>query len=395
VTSANRVDPTSGDGKAITLHSRQKLIENILSLYGLLGLYYLIPLAVLPYLVRVLGIEMYGMVAFSQSFAQYFTTVTDYGFNFSATRSIAESRDDAARISRIFCAVYVIKWLLTLLGAVILALIVVSSRRFAGEWKFFSVAYLAVVGNVLFPTWYFQGIEKMRYISIIVGSTRVFAAFTLFFFVHSPSDALLALAIQSGGTLLSGAIGAAVAIRSFRLSPRWPNAIELRETIKDGWHLFLSSASIGLYTNTNVFLVGIFAGNIQAGYFSAAERLLRAIQALIVPVTQATFPHVSKMLLESKDRTLRFIRRSVRWTVGLTFIPCIVMLFLAKPIALLCFGHSAQGAISVVRWISFLQRSGREYDDSIWHGPTVQPDCVTGGSGESCTSELSKLEFRR
>lgn len=334
--------------------SRRKLVENILSLYGLLSLYYLIPLAVLPYLVRVLGIEMYGLMAFSQSFAQYFTTFTDYGFNFSATRSIAESQSDHAEISKIFCAVYLIKWSLTLLGFVGLAFIVAFVPRFTGEWRFFFLAYLAVAGNVLFPTWYFQGVEKMRYISLIVGSTRVLAASLLFVFIHSPGDALKALAIQSAGTLVCGIVGIVVAVRSFRLVLSWPGRARLCNTLKDGWHLFLSSAAMGLYTNTNVFLVGTLAGNIQAGYFSAAERLLRAMQALIVPIIQATFPHVSKLLSESKDLALQFLRRSVRWTVGLTLIPSTIMLVFATPVTLLCFGHNAAGSISVIRWIAFL-----------------------------------------
>ncbi|MGA8298128.1 MAG: oligosaccharide flippase family protein [Terriglobales bacterium] len=55
-------------------------MRNILWLFSLQGLNYLVPLAVLPYLVRVLGIERYGLIAFAQSFAQYFVVLTDYGF---------------------------------------------------------------------------------------------------------------------------------------------------------------------------------------------------------------------------------------------------------------------------------------------------------------------------
>jgi len=63
---------------------RSRLADNVISLYVLQGLNYLIPIAVLPYLVRVLGLDMYGLMAFAQSFAQYFTILTDYGFGFSS-----------------------------------------------------------------------------------------------------------------------------------------------------------------------------------------------------------------------------------------------------------------------------------------------------------------------
>ena len=334
--------------------ARRRLMDNILSLYALLGLYYLIPMAVLPYLVRVLGMEMYGLVAFAQSFAQYFTTLTDYGFNYSATRSIAQQREDHNSVSKIFCSVYLIKGVLTLVGLAILALIVGLISRFRSEWLFFVAAYLAVAGNALFPMWYYQGIEKMRYISTIVGCARILAAAMLFVFVHRPSDALLAIWIQSAGAVLSGLIGFFLAVRGFRLTLRWPSVAELKSMVRDGWHLFLSTASIGLYTNTNVFLVGALAGNTEAGYFSAAERLLRGIQGLIVPVIQATFPHINALRVQSREIALRFLSRSLRWIGGLTLIPSAIMFLFASRVTLLCFGQGAGGSIPVVRWIAFL-----------------------------------------
>ena len=44
----------------------RRLADNIISLYVLQGLNYLVPLAILPYLVRVLGMRGYGILAFAQ-----------------------------------------------------------------------------------------------------------------------------------------------------------------------------------------------------------------------------------------------------------------------------------------------------------------------------------------
>jgi polysaccharide transporter, PST family len=315
---------------------------------------YVIPMIVLPYLVRVLGMEMYGLMAFAQSFAQYFTVVTDYGFNFSATRSIAQNKDDHGRTSRLFCSVYLIKLALTAAGAIILGLVATFLPRFHSEARFFFAAYIAVAGNALFPTWYFQGIERMRYISVIVGLSRLGGAICLFVFVHSPKDALLAVLIQSGASVVSGVVGASVAIGTFRFQLIWPTVAMIRETLADGWHLFLSSSAMALYTNTNVFLVGVLAGNVDAGYFSAAEKLLRAMQGLILPAVQAAYPHMNSLRVQSRELALRFIRRSLRWIGGVTLIPSLVLFFFAGPITLLCFGKGATGSVPVVRWIAFL-----------------------------------------
>ncbi len=64
-------------------------VRNLLSLAVLQGSLYLIPLLSLPYLTRVLGIEGYGLLVMVQSVIFYFTLVTDYGFNLSATKAIS------------------------------------------------------------------------------------------------------------------------------------------------------------------------------------------------------------------------------------------------------------------------------------------------------------------
>jgi len=334
--------------------ARRSLTESILSLYVLQGLNYIIPLAVLPYLVRVLGMDMYGLMAFAQSFAQYFSVLTDYGFNFSATRSIANQSDNHARVSLIFCSVMVIKLFLALVGALILLAVITSVPRFHHDSAFFFVAYAAVVGNVLFPTWFYQGMEKMRYISAIVGVSKLLGAIALFAFVHRPSDALLALAIQSIAPVVGGMVGLWIAFQGFPLRFVRPTLGDLRLALVEGWHLFISQAAVSLYTNTNVFLVGLLAGNLQAGYFSTAEKLIRAALGLIAPISQAVFPHVNALAIRSRDLVARFTSRILLWTGTITLFGSFILLFFARSVALICFGQAATGSVPIIRWISLL-----------------------------------------
>jgi PST family polysaccharide transporter len=331
---------------------RRRLFDNIGSLYLLQGANYLIPMAVLPYLVRVLGMEIYGLVAFAQSFAQYFNIFTDYGFNFSATRSIAQNRNDVGKISEVFCCVFLIKLFLTAVGLIVLACVLLVVPRMRNDWTIYMFAFVAVIGNVLFPVWFFQGVERMRYISIISGTTKAFSAVLLFVFVHQPADGLLAVAIQSAGMVVAGVIGLVVCLRTMHLDLQWPSWVSLKTCSGEGWHLFVSTASVSLYTNSNVFLVGLLAGNVQAGYFSAAEKLIRAISGLVGPINQAVFPYVNSLARTSSQAALAFIAQCLKWMSGLTLVPVVILFLLARPIVVLCFGHAAIGAIPVMRWIA-------------------------------------------
>ena len=138
-------------------------------------------------------------MAFAQSFAQYLNVLTDYGFNFSATRSIAQVRDQPAEISRIFCCVFLIKLLLTAVGLIALGCILLTVTRIRHDSTIFLCAFAGVLGNVLFPGWYFQGMERMRSIAIISGATKALSAVLIFVFVHNSRDGTRAVAIQSLG----------------------------------------------------------------------------------------------------------------------------------------------------------------------------------------------------
>jgi len=103
--------------------------RNALSLYALQFGNYAVPLATVPYLVRVLGPEKFGIVAFGQGLMAYFSLVVNYGFDWSATRKIAVHRDDRDGVNRIVSSIWAAKTLLCSGTALVLIILVSSCQR--------------------------------------------------------------------------------------------------------------------------------------------------------------------------------------------------------------------------------------------------------------------------
>lgn len=83
--------------KISSLHltkTHKKLLENFTSLSFLQVANYILPVVTVPYLVRVLGAEKFGLIAFALAFTQYFGILTDFGFGLSAVREVSIHRDN-------------------------------------------------------------------------------------------------------------------------------------------------------------------------------------------------------------------------------------------------------------------------------------------------------------
>lgn len=330
------------------------LHKNIISLFVLQGANYLLPLVTLPYLVRVLGPENFGRIAFAQAFIQYFVIVADYGFNLSATRAVALVRDDPEKLSRLFSAVMIIKTALMLLGFIAMFVLVWMVPAFREDWLLYCLVFLTVVGNVLFPVWLFQGLERMRHITVFTILARSLIVIAIFAFVHQQSDYKLAAALQAGGMVIAGLLAVVYIPHIVRLHLHWPGIAYLRHVMVDGWHIFVSTAAISLYTSSNVFFLGLLSNPAAVGYFAAAEKLIRAAQGLVAPVSQAVYPHVAALNARSRQDALTFLAKLLRIQGAATLMLSLSLFVLAKPIVFLLFGERFQESVRLVEWMALL-----------------------------------------
>jgi PST family polysaccharide transporter len=324
------------------------------SLFVLQGANYLLPLIVVPYLVRVLGPEKFGAVAFAQAFSVYFVLIADYGFNLSATREISIYRTDPDKIAEIVSTVMTIKCVLMVLGAVATSAIVASVPRFRHDWTLYAASYLAVAGSVAFPLWLFQGLERMRFVTIFNIAGRLVSIAAIFLWVKQESDYIYAAGFQAGGTLLAGVMswGVMHLLVPVRL-PR-PTYATVGKHLREGWHVFISTAAISLYTASNTLILGLLAGNVAVGYFSAAEKLIRAVQGLVRPVSQAIYPHISNLVSQSREVALAFVRTTLRWIGGAGFLASCLLFLLAEPLVGIVLGGQYLDSVPLVQWMAFL-----------------------------------------
>ncbi len=271
--------------------------------------------------------EQLGKLAFCTAFMQYFSTLVTYGFNLDITKEIAVLRNKPSEVSALIRSTLTARILLLLLAFFLISSLTLLVGELRANAWLIGIISLQVVGDALLPMWYFQGMESMQMISLVQIGLRVSATLGVIAFVRSENDLLLAGAFQATPVLVSGMVGFWKMHRLQHLKLGFSSFAEAVERLKSSWSIFLSMLSVTLYTNTNMFLLGLFAPMESVGYFTVAEKIIRAAMSLPTLVAQAIYPRVSALFSSSIDEAKFFLRRiALLGTLTLTLLGVILML---------------------------------------------------------------------
>jgi PST family polysaccharide transporter len=330
------------------------LLENFLFLSFLQIANYIFPLIILPYLVRVLGPEKFGLIAFAQAFIAYFQIITDYGFNLSATREISINRENKEKVSEIFSSVMIIKFFLLLLSLGLMTIIVFSFKKFRQDWLIYYLTFGMVLGQTLFPIWFFQGMERMRYITFLNVLAKLIFTIAIFIFVKRSSNYLYVPLLNSLGFILAGVLALWIVLKDFGVGFRMPSWEATKDEFKNGWHIFLSTTSINFYKNNSILILGLFANNEIVGYFTIAKRLIDVLNQIAGVISQTIYPYISYQISINYQKTIQFLHKVGLLIALYTFILGVIFFVFSSKITYIVSGAYFSESILSLKLMAFV-----------------------------------------
>ena len=319
------------------------IVKNYVALLFIQGANFILPLIILPYLVRVLGSEKYGLVMIAQSVALFLTIVVDFGFNISATKEVASIKDDKEKLSQFYWNIVFIKFVLIIVTFIIL----LGMTYFIDKFKLDPLVYLfsfgLVIGQAIFPTWFFQGIQKMQVITIVTVGAKLFFTLSLFFVVFGPEDYVYVPIFNGLGFIISGLFGFIFSLQYVKFIS--PKLMQVKEIIKSSSSLFYSNLAVSFYTSSNTIILGFFAGDSIAGIYSSMEKLILAIKSMYAPLYQAIFPNLSS----KPHKQVRIFIDKIRIPIGIFGVLISTIIFFgSKTILTFAFNDPIITSYSIV-----------------------------------------------
>lgn len=340
-----------------TSDGHRTIISNFLSLGLLQGVNCLVPILVIPFIVRALGVEAFGNVTFAQGIIQYFTILVNFGFDYSATRQIAIYRDDLPKRSQIFWGVISAKFLLFVIAVCAFCLLAAFYGRIQQDPLLYVLLFVINLGYLLFPTWFFQGMEEMGKVAIINLFIKVIGTGIPVFLVTAPEDYLIYAAMPSFAYLLMGIIAFCYAKGRYGL--RVPNADLMRSErdtqIKLGFPVFLNTLFAALYTIANLTILGLFNEDYDLGIYSGAYKIISAIMMVTsMPIHMAIFPSISRKMEASFMEGISYYKKMIGVTLLFAVLVTILVYEAAPWMVQLLLGDKFIDSIPLLKTMSVL-----------------------------------------
>ncbi len=317
---------------------RHPLVANSFYLYLAHFADYLLALIILPFIARVLGPEELGYVGLAQTFSIFILLIMEFGFPLMATREVAKEKNNPENIKILIGQVFLFKLFLIPFILLLSTIVILMVPVFRDKPQYVFIVVIGSVFQGMAPTWYFQGIEKLRSIAFSKTIFRLFGFSLIFLFVRSNQDGWVVLMAYMISSIC-------ICFYLFKYMVNIIGSFSLagRSSIRVMWYKSKNSFFITvlpvIYNNLSVIAMSVIVNPLQLGYYYGAAKIHRAFNALYGPVGQAFYPRLASTDSGDSEKAKQMARNFlwILMTAGSLFF--VVIYFFAESIIFILLGE--------------------------------------------------------
>ena len=309
---------------------RNKSLQNFLFLALIQSSTVLISIISMPLLIQSIGAEQFGWVNLSLSVIIVFNILVGFGFNLSAPREVALNQSNKAELSQLVSNIFSAKLLLAAFSTGLILLGAYGFNLFEGYRHILVLSVFLLFSEASFPLWFFQGMEKMKLVSVATIFSKLLFLMGLVLVIHKPEQShwvnfLLGISGLGVNLCLLLYIHVILDIRFFspQFSSIWKN-------LKDNVLLFFSNLASHVSINGGLIILSFFASAATLGMYSLAERVVMILRLFPALIIQAIFPNSSKLYQADQASFFSFLKKVYFGTLGIAALISVAT-YLAAP----------------------------------------------------------------
>ncbi|MDO4880111.1 MAG: oligosaccharide flippase family protein [Capnocytophaga sp.] len=274
------------------IKNNKKVIENYFFMTLLLILNSFFGLLIYPYLIKTLGKESYGIYVFATTIVNYFIYFVSFGFDLYGVRKISENPFNVKIKSIVVSKIFSIKIYLEAISILIFILLLFFFPTFKKNIDIYVVCFLMTFVNIFFPTWYFQGVQKMRVVSFIQLFFKILSLPFILIYVKESVDLLLFSIIMIFSSLFGSIVAFFYLIEKENITIRifhWKNTYDY---VKEASYFFYTNIANMSKTETIKLIIGIKYGMGDLAIFDLAQKIISIPMILLSNINGSLFPKI-------------------------------------------------------------------------------------------------------
>jgi PST family polysaccharide transporter len=287
---------------------------------------------IFPFLIKTLGREGYGVYVFSLSIVAYCGSVINFGFASPGVKVVAENQSNKQIQSVAISSVVISQICIFLIITPVFAGVVYLFPVLRENSLIIAICYTQIIAQILFQSWFFQGIQKMRIVTLIQLITKLFSLIFIFSFIKTSNDVWLFALISSCATLLGGTIAFMMAYRE-GIRVQWVSFVKIKSTFRDALPFFFSNLTATIKWQTNATVLGIFFTMNDVAMYDLAYKIISIPTTLLNSISGALFPKVIK-----EYRTI-YVKKLIKFNALLAIGALIVTVAFGKCAVILLGGE--------------------------------------------------------
>ena len=252
----------------------------------------IIPILLMPYKARTLGPENIGIYGFVFTAYQYLAFISALGISWYGRREIASLKGNIEKQTKLLYELVSLRLIVTIIASIVFYLTIGINSKY-------TLYYLFLIPNILFSifdlTWFYQGIEKFKKISIVNTICNIFVAVVILLFIKSPKDLnkyfIITIIFNILPIILLN-IGTNKYLTKIKLKE-----LQIKKHLKSCLIIFIPQIFINLYTMFDKIMVGMFCKIENVGFYDYSEKIIVMSLSLVSAISLIIIPKIS---LENK-----------------------------------------------------------------------------------------------
>lgn len=272
----------------------------------------IVPLITTPYISRVIGVEGIGINSYTYAMLRYFWLLSALGCATYGLRIIGISQEDRQERSLKFWSLFLLKIVLSSVAILLYVIYVLLYSKYK-TIAFIQGIYLIAV--MLDISWFYQGMEDFKKISIKNFIFKILNVIYIFMFVKSKDDLKIYIFGLAFFQLLSN-LSLWMPLKKY-VDKVKIKKLEVFKYLKPCLELFLPSVAAQIFAILDKSMIGwITNDSKENGYYEQALKIIDMSLTVITTLGTVKVPSIARdYKLRKNEKIKQSLNDSVRFTI--------------------------------------------------------------------------------